>query len=88
MDAALQRVLDLQVANTGTAPSNTSGGGIISATSSSLQLVKQYTSSSFLAQMKSITVDSSGAQVNVLTQNPTSSTMSLTSFSVSQQNGC
>ncbi len=94
MDAALQRVLDLQVAGTGTAPgtatptSNTSGGGIISATSSNLQLVKQYASSSLFAQMKSITVDSPGAQVNVLTQNPTSSTMSLTSFSVSQQNGC
>lgn len=99
MDAALQRVLDLKMADgsagatatpvlTTTVTSGTSGGGIVSATSSRLQLVKQYASSSLFAQMKSITVDSPGAQVNVLTQNPTSSTMSLTSFSVSQQNGC
>ena len=99
MDATLQRVLDLKVAESGTtgsatppvatatSSSNKGGGGIISGPSSRLQLVKQYASSSLFAQMKSITVDSPDAQVNVLTQN-SASTMSLTSFSVSQQNGC
>jgi len=99
MDATLQRVLDLQVAQggtaggvtppvaTATASSNKGGGGIISSPSSKLQLVKQYASSSLFAQMKSLTVDSPDAQVNVLAQN-SASTLSLTSFSVSQQNGC
>ncbi len=99
MDATFHRVLDLKMADTGTAggvtppvatattTSTNSGGGIISSPPSKLQLVKQYASSSLFAQMRSMTVDSPGAQVNVLTQNP-SSTMSLTSFSVSQQNGC
>ncbi|GAC1380751.1 MAG: hypothetical protein NVS4B7_03460 [Ktedonobacteraceae bacterium] len=100
MDAALHRVLDLKVADDGTigssttpatavtATSTSTGGGVISSTPlTRLQLVKQYTSPTLFAQMKSMAIDSPGAQVNVLTQNSTSTT-SLMSFSVSQQNGC
>jgi hypothetical protein len=95
MDVALHRVLDLKAATGGTTPpvtavaatSTTAGGGLVNGPPTRLQVVKQYASSSVLAQMKSITVDSPNAQVDVLTQN-SPSTLSLTSFSVAQQNGC
>ena len=95
-DALLHRVLDLKVADGNsttpvtavTATSSSGGGGVVSgAPPTRLQLVKQYASSTLLAQMKSMGVDSPNALANVLTQNP-SATMSLTSFSVAQQNGC
>src|SRR5437879_2930549 len=77
MDVALHRVLDLQ-------ETSTTGGGVTVYVM--LQMVRQYTSSTLFAQVKSITFDAHSVQVDVVAQNGPS--MNLITFSTSSPNGC
>jgi hypothetical protein len=105
LDANLHRILDLRVADASTAPggrpstpgggltpsaTNTGGGAVNNASPVTLHLERQYASATLFAQVKGMTVDPQGTQVNVVAQTPPNapSMLSLVSFDASSQSAC